>query len=238
MIAIASVVTGIILAIALGLMSALSLWTDARRITDHVIAAFYGFSLGALILFILPTLHYASTASRFFLIIGVLVAPLLRIAVAGYEKRTDRPTYTVGGWLGLARVSVLGALVGLSIGVLYQDLFTLSLFGVVAFLTLGPEFLMLGDILYFEGKTKLRSALMPLLAAFVPLVVAILLGSLVWVVLPDTASLIVALAAGTMLYAAVADGAGVALKRHKMLDAGFVLIGAAIAGVLAIYFLV
>jgi hypothetical protein len=215
-------------------MAALSLWTAGRKWVDHIIAGFYGFALCAIILYILPSLHYASTASRFFIVVGVLIAPVLRIAVAGYEKRTEKPTYTVGGWLGILRIAVLGALIGISVNLLYQEVFTLSIFAAVAFLTLGPEFLMLGDILRFEGKSKAASVALPAIAAIVPLIVVLVMGALVWIVLPDTASLLIALAAGTMLYAAVADGAGTALKRHNLMDAGFVLIGAAAAAMIAL----
>jgi hypothetical protein len=229
-----SVVTGIVLAVLLGCMALLALWKTARTWIDHVIAACYGFSLAAILLFILPMLRYANTATRFFVVIGVLVAPVLRIAAAAHERRSEKPTYNVGGWLAIVRISLLCLLVGVSITLLTQDRFTLGIFGVVAFLTLAPEFIILADILRYEGRTKTMTKALPIIPALMPLIGMLVIGSLVWVILPDTASLIVALAMGTMLYASIADGAGVALKRHNLLDAGFVLIGAAIAALIAL----
>ena len=191
--------------------------------------------MGALVLFILPTLHEMTTATRFFIVIGVLLAPVLRMAARHEEKRHEKPTYNVGGWLGILRLSILALLAGISVALIRPDAFTLGVFSVAAFFTLAPEFIALTDILRFEGKRKRTTILLPLIPALLPLIAVIIVGIIFWFIMPDTAALFIALAAGTMLYAAIADGAGVALKKHNMMDAGLVILGAALSAGLALY---
>jgi len=230
-----SVSTSVIVGLCVFVVLLFSYMFDVTRYLKKAFALGAGFTAASVLLFVLPAVYKIEATTGFFVLLGVIAVPVLHLLLFEAQPDARRVTTPMAGLLSGARVAIIGLVYGAAVSLLGSDVFTVVIFGAAAFFVLAAESLDVYTLLHFEGTRKSRVLLLTGPLALMPLIATLIVGSVLFVVLPELSLPFVGFAAGTMLYSSVADRIHEALRKRSWVEIGLAVLGASIASLILVF---